>query len=128
MKRGLYKGFSTHEFVRNRTFSLTDIELVKMDLLNFIYTPKGSRLYMPWFGTDIPNLVFEMLDDITIDAVRDELTYAVNYDPRLELINLQTQPDYDTNTLGAQLRVLYLELNMTDVVYLNISFEGSTVA
>ena len=128
MARGLYRGFSSHEFVRKRTFSLTDVELVKLDLLNFIYTPIGTRLNMPAFGTQIPTLVFEPLDEITTDTIRDELERAVNYDPRLQLLTLQVQPDYDNNLVSAFVRVLYIELNMTDVIYLNIDFQGSGTA
>lgn len=120
MSTTLYKGFSTHEFVRRRTFRLTDIELVKMDLLNYIYTAVGSRLNMPRFGTLLPLLPFEQFDDELVQLVRSELKNAVDYDPRLEFISCTTDADIDAHSIVAQVVVRYIELNMTDTIYLNI--------
>lgn len=120
MSRVVYKGFSTHEFVKRRTFRLTDLELVKMDLLNFIYTPVGSRLNMPTFGTIIPLLPFEPYDDDVVDVVRSELKRAIDYDPRLDFIAIDIDADISAHTLTASLTVRYVELNMNDVIYLNI--------
>lgn len=125
MAKGLYKGFSLRNFVRNRTFSLTDIALVEEDILNYIYTSLGTRLRMPTFGTNIPNTPFQMLDDVTLAEVRDGLKSAVNYDPRVELISLEVIPSPDTNLITAIVNLFYVELNMAKVTYLNISTDGT---
>jgi phage baseplate assembly protein W len=120
----LYKGFSSFEFQKNKTFSLTNIDLVNMDLLNQIYTQRGSRVMMPTFGTIIPELTFEPLDAQTISAVEDELTAVFNFDPRVTLLNLQLTPNYDTNSLFAVALLQYVELNMALPFELNIIFEA----
>lgn len=124
MTKGLYKGFSSYEYQRTKNFKLTDIELVKLDLLNHIYTRRGERIMMPSFGTRIPDLTFEPLDDITLDILEEDLIAVFKFDPRVELLELNIQPDYDNNAVTAAARLRYVELNMEDVLTLNLIFEG----
>lgn len=120
---GLYKGFSTFEFERNKSFKLNDIELVKLDLLNHIFTRRGERVMMPSFGTMIPDMIFEPLDGSTLSTIEDELRGVFNYDPRVELLNLTITPNYDQNSIVASATLLYIELDMIDNLELNIQFE-----
>lgn len=122
MTSGLYKGFSSYEYENIRSFAMKDVELVKMDLLNHIFTARGTRVMMPGFGTRIPTLVFEPLDDITLAILEEDLRYVFNYDPRVELLELVITPAYDQNTVTASARLLYVELNMTGTVDLNLEF------
>lgn len=124
MKTGLYRGYSTYEYQRNKTFVLTDVELVKMDLLNHIYTRKGERVMMPNFGTRIPDLAFEPLDQITLDILKEDLLSVFLFDPRVKLLELNIVPYYDQNAVIASARLLYIELNIQGNLDLNITFEG----
>lgn len=123
MKKALYRGFSTAEFQKTRSFGLTNQELVKRDLLNYIYTIPGERPHMPDFGTRIPLLTFELLDDITLNIIREDLKKAIAADPRLELIDLVVLAMPDSNSVVAALDVRYLELNVTETIRLD--FAGS---
>jgi phage baseplate assembly protein W len=122
-KTGLYKGFSSFEFERTKSFKLNDIELVKLDLLNHIFTRRGERVMMPTFGTMIPDMIFEPLDGSTLSTIDDELRMVFNYDPRVELMNLTIVPNYDQNSIVASATLLYVELDMIDNLELNIQFE-----
>lgn len=124
-RTNLYRGFSSFEFEKNKTFRLTDVELVKMDLLNHIFTRKGERVMMPNFGTLIPDLTFEPLDESTIDIIHDEVEKVIDYDPRVELISLVVDPKYDENTVTVAARIYYIELNMDETVELRLEFEGA---
>lgn len=124
MKRNLYKGYSSFEFEKNKQFKLTDIELVKMDLLNHIFTLRGSRVMMPNFGTIIPELVFEPLDSETIDTLEEEVRMVIKYDPRVELKELIVRPDFDNYAVIVSARILYVELNFVGVIEFNIEFES----
>lgn len=126
MAKGLYRGYSSYEYEKTKQFKLSDIELVKMDLLNHIYTRRGERVMMPTFGTRIPDMAFEPLDDITLDIIRNDLISVFNFDPRVEVLDLQIIPDYDNNSILAAARLLYIELNMTDTLELNIVFDQAT--
>ena len=125
MTKGLYRGYSSYEYQNNKSFSLTDIELVKLDLLNHIFTRKGERVMMPNFGTRIPDLAFEPLDNYTLSILGEDLRAVFAFDPRVELMALNIIPIPDSNTVIASAKLLYVELNMQGSLDINITFEGS---
>lgn len=126
MVTALYKGYSSFEYEKNKTFALINQDLVNMDLLNHIYTRRGSRVMMPTFGTRIPELPFEPLDDDTLAILREDLETVINFDPRVKLLQLNIIPDFDNNRVVAAARLLYIELNIVDNLNLNIIFEGQS--
>lgn len=125
MALGLYRGFSSRHFQDTKVFGLTDIELVKLDLLNHIFTRKGERVMMPGFGTRIPDMAFEPLDEITLMVIEEDLRMVVDFDPRVKLQRLVVNPDYDNNAVVAEVMLYYVELDMTDRLDINIVFEGA---
>ncbi len=79
---------------------------------------------MPRFGTSIPDMAFEPLDMDTVAQVQEELNYVFNYDPRVDLIQMDVRPDYDNNTLYVNAQLLYVELGLVDNLELNIEFSS----
>jgi len=124
IKPALYKGMSTFQFQRNKSLRITDIELVKIDLLHHIFTQKGTRVMMPTFGSIIPELVFEPLDEDTIDELYADLLDVFNYDPRVEIISLSVSPNFDTNSVFVEAKLFYIELDTVNDFELNIQFES----
>lgn len=120
----VYKGYSSFEFQRNKSLRLTDIELVKMDLLNHIFTKRGNRVMMPNFGSIIPDLAFEQLDGDLVDEVYAELLTIFDFDPRVNIIELLVTPDFENNSIYAVAKLFYVELNVADDFELNIQFEA----
>lgn len=119
-----YRGYSSYEYMKNKSFTLTDIQLVELDLLNQIYTRRGSRVMMPTFGTLIPEMVFEPLNEETITTIESELITVFQFDPRVNMISLDVVPNYDINTIIATAVLFYVELNLTQPFQLNIQFEA----
>ena len=122
MKRNLYRGFSSRMFMKNRSFVLNDIELVKQDLLNHIWTRLGERPRQPKFGTSIPEMIFEPLDPDMVDEVERQLMAVFVYDPRVEPISITSTPDYDNLSLSVTATLFYVELNMTGKLDLHLEF------
>ena len=120
----LYKGYSSFEFERIKQFQLIDVELVKMDLLNHIFTRRGTRVMMPTFGTVIPDLLFEPLDEQTTEILEDELRAVFDFDPRVEIVSFDLDVQEDLHTVTASVQLFYVELDIVDNFELNISFEG----
>lgn len=125
MAIGLYRGFSSHEYQNKKVFGIKDVELVKLDLLNHIFTRKGERLMMPTFGTRIPDMAFEPLDEMTIMIIEEDLNSVIQFDPRVQLVSMSVTPDFDNNMVTASVRLLYKELNIVDNMDINIVFEGA---
>lgn len=124
-RTGLYKGYSSFEFEATGSFKLIDVEAVKLDILNHIFTRKGERVHMPRFGTNIPDLAFEPIDEETLEILESELRLVFEYDPRVELLDLIITTNDDLNSVTAAIRVLYVELDTEDLMNLNIQFEGA---
>ena len=122
-KPPVYKGFSTADFLTTRTFTKTDIEIVKQDIINHIFTRKGERVMMGSFGTIIPDLIFQPLDDITIRQVHDEVLSVIQFDPRVQVQSFAVTPDFEKHSITVSAVLLYIELNITDNLNLNIQFE-----
>jgi len=122
-QNGLYRGFSSFEFENTGSFKINDLELIKLDLLNHIFTRRGERVMMPTFGTIIPDLVFEPLDEETLDQLESELRLVFDYDPRVELLDLIVTPNIDSNAVTAAARILCVELDTVELMNLNIEFE-----
>lgn len=122
----LYRGFSTANYLVNKKagFMLTNQDLVKQDLLNHIYTAKGERPHQPDFGTRIPLLAFEPLDERTIGIIKEDLTAVCEYDPRVQLQGMSVSAIPDQNMVAAYVDLKYLELNTTETIKLDFKVQG----
>lgn len=120
MAKSIYRGFSTHDWGNRKTFSLTNIELVKRDLLNHIYTLKGTRVMMPGFGTRIPMLTFEPNDEETRLIIEQDLREVFNYDPRVKLLGLSVLNLVDNNAIIALADLLYVEFDVRDTLRIEV--------
>lgn len=120
-QRALYRGFSTayHEANPDKGFMVTDMEVVKRDLLNHIWTIRGERVMQPEFGTSIPLLAFEPLDENTVRTVENDLREVFAYDPRVELIELVVAALPDNNAIFAVADLRYVELNTKETLKLS---------
>jgi phage baseplate assembly protein W len=117
----IYRGFSTSDWRKRKSLSMSNIDLVKRDLLNHIYTIKGERVMMPNFGTRIPMLTFEPDDEITRKIIEDDLKEVINYDPRVKLITLSVACLPDNNAIIALADLLYVEFNVRDVLHIEVN-------
>lgn len=79
-----FKGFSTVD-TTTRNYTLTDIELVKRDLLNELYTRKGERAMRPSFGSIFQDLIMEPYTLDIESLIEEEITRIISNEPRLQL-------------------------------------------
>jgi phage baseplate assembly protein W len=69
---------------------------VKSDLIHLLLTRKGSRYFLPDFGTNLYQYIFEPLDDIVIQKIEDEINTAVEkFIPNLEINKINITQYYD---------------------------------
>lgn len=113
MAKIFYRGFSTRNASKpGGSFTLTNKALVNEDLMNHIFTEYFERPHMPSFGTRIPSLVFEPNDAQVRAIIEEDLRKVFNYDPRVQLQNLQVLSLPDNNAIVAVATLLYLELKV----------------
>lgn len=92
MARKLFIGFSTQEMEGKRGWSVTDIDLIKRDLLNHFQTRRGERLMLPTFGTIIWDMLFEPFTESVKSIIIADVKRVVQSDSRVSLegVNVST--------------------------------------
>jgi phage baseplate assembly protein W len=74
---------------------LTEFESqeIKADLIHLLLTRKGTRYYLPEFGTRLYEFLFEPFDGLTFDAIESDIRDAVSqFMPNLLLNNITITP------------------------------------
>ena len=65
---------------------------------NIVLTTPGEKFFDPDFGSSVSEILFENVDDITAVSIEDEIKSSLkNYEPRVELINVTVDPNFDAN-------------------------------
>jgi phage baseplate assembly protein W len=75
-----------------------DVNAVKQSLKNLLFTQYGERPFQPLLGSPLYRLLFEPMDPITIEAMKQAIELLIqNYEPRVRLENIVILPVYDKN-------------------------------
>ena len=75
--------------------SLTQFESeeIKADLIHLLLTRKGSRYFLPEFGTRLYEFIFEPFDGLTFSAIESDIRDSVSqFMPQLLLNNITIEP------------------------------------
>jgi len=105
----------------NPPYSLTNLELVKRDILNHFATPMGSRVMLPSFGTRIFEYLFDPFDEYTKNAIIEDAVRVVGSDPRVELVSVDVfQEDQALNVIMV---VLFKPESVTDNLFVTFSLK-----
>lgn len=63
---------------------------VRSELMHVVFTPKGQRIRMPMFGSDLIKFIFEPDDSVTWEAVKTEVSDSVKmWIPNVKLNDIQ---------------------------------------
>ena len=118
-----YKGFST--VGQTKKFNLTDLELVKRDLMNHFSIRKGEKLMNPNFGTIIWNVLFDPLTKDLRSLIVDDVTKIVNYDPRLRADKVSVD-QFDQGLL-LEVDMTFLPGNFSDKLKLEFNSDSNSL-
>ena len=71
---------------------------------NIVLTTPGEKLFDPDFGSSVGEILFENVDDITAVSIQDEIRNCLNnYEPRVDLINVDVDPNFDENQFDVKI-------------------------
>jgi len=69
--------------------SETQYQQIRSDLIHLLLTRKGSRYFLPDFGTRLYEFLFEPFDGLTFDAIQSDIRDSVGkYMPNLLINNI----------------------------------------
>lgn len=79
----------------------TTREQTKANLINYLLTNKGERVFNPFFGADLRNLLFENI----VEATQDDLLVMIQdsiglYFPTVVIKEIKFENDVDRNTVN----------------------------
>lgn len=103
-QRKLFIGFSTQEMEGKRGWSVSDIQLIKRDLLNHFHTRKGERLMLPTFGTIIWDMLFEPFTESVKAAIVADVKRVVRSEPRVALQGVNVSTSAHGITIAIELK------------------------
>ena len=79
--------------------ALKNANAIARSVRNIVMTLPGEKFFNPTFGARITDSLFENIDDITAAVIIDEIRESIdNYEPRVDLLDVQAFPDYDNNS------------------------------
>ena len=71
---------------------------------NIVSTTPGEKFFDPDFGSSVSEILFENVDEITAISIEDEIKSSLkNYEPRVELINVTVDPNFDENQFDVRI-------------------------
>ena len=78
--------------------SLSNENAIARAVRNIVLTTPGEKFFDPDFGSSVSEILFENVDDITAISIEDEIKNCLaNYEPRVELIDINVDPNFDEN-------------------------------
>ena len=73
---------------------------------NIVFTLPGEKFFDEDFGSRISASLFENIDEISAAEIVDEIRQSIiNYEPRVELLDVQAFPNFDNNQFDV--RIVY---------------------
>jgi phage baseplate assembly protein W len=118
-----FKDISASFQVNPLTYDLIAIKnetAIARSLRNLVLTYQGERFFNPILGSKVSRLLFESVDEITASAIQEEITTTINnFEPRVNLLSVDTSPDYDNLEFNVTVRY---EIVGIDVLPQQLSF------
>ena len=103
-------------------YSLTNVELVKRDILNQFYTVPGERVMLPSFGSRIPYLLMDPFDTTTKDAIVEDAIRVVQSEPRVRMVNINVFEKDQAITLVITL--MFLPESKQEDLFVNFAIQN----
>ena len=101
--------------VFNPTF--TTREVIKTNLINWLLTNQGERVFRPNFGADLRSLLFENILDVTTDDLKVTIQNDISvYFPSVEVKEIAFNNQPDDNTINFNLTYQIVNFGIEDSI------------
>tara|TARA_B100000282_G_scaffold118550_1_gene84470 strand:- start:20919 stop:21320 length:402 start_codon:yes stop_codon:yes gene_type:complete len=79
---------------------------IARSIKNIVFTEPGEKFFNPDFGSKLYSILFENIDDISAIKIKDQIEQSIrNFEPRVNLIEVEVFPDFDNN--GFDVKIIY---------------------
>lgn len=98
------------------------VDAIKRSVRNLILTNFYDRPFRPYIGSNAQKLLFELATPITANLLKDAILEVIkNYEPRIRVIQLNVQFNYDSN--GYNVSLQFEILNRSEPAIISIFLE-----
>ena len=100
----------------------TTREQIKANMVNYLLTNKGERVFRPSFGADLRNLLFENIIDVTTEDLKASIQNDISlFFPTVAVKEIEFNNQPDNNTINFSLTYQIENFGIEDSV--NIIFQ-----
>ncbi len=100
--------------------TLSNENAIARSVRNIVLTTPGEKIFDPDFGSNIGEILFENIDEITAVSIKEEVQNSIeNYEPRVELIDVDVRPNYDMNQFDVIIsyRIVGIDVSPTQLEF-----------
>lgn len=92
---------------------VTNEDAVKQSIKSLLLTNRGERFYQPFVGSYLQSLLFEPIDPINEDRIKDTIRDTIEaYEPRAVIHDVRVSGDNDDNTYNVT--IIFSLINIPD--------------
>jgi phage baseplate assembly protein W len=78
---------------------------IARSIRNLVLTQPGERFFNQNISSRVNQSLFENIDNISASILKDEIENTIkNYEPRVDLINIEINPNYDNNEFNVTIK------------------------
>ena len=71
---------------------------IARSIRKLVLTSPGERFFNPKLGSEVNEILFDTVDDISAAVIRDEVEQTIiRFEPRVKLQDVAVKPNYDNN-------------------------------
>ena len=79
--------------------AIKNASAISRSVRNIIMTLPGEKPFEPNFGSKVSKILFENIGMISAGIIVDQIrSYIENFEPRVELLSVEANPDFDNNS------------------------------
>ena len=106
--------------VTNDIISLKNEDAIKRSVQNIVLTLVGEKAFVPYFGTNINDSLFNLNTSVEAVGLKEQITTSINnFEPRVDNLNVTVTIDADSNDMYATIEY--------DIVGLPVPTQGVEV-
>ena len=99
----------------------TTKEAIKTNLINFLLTGQGERVFNPGFGAGLRKFIFQQINTEGVSEIESYIAAIIEkYFPNIQGV-VQIQPSPDTNTIFITITYSIVNTGIHDTVQINLS-------
>lgn len=99
----------------------TTKEAIKTNLINFLLTGQGERVFNPGFGAGLRKFIFQQINTEGVSEIESYIAAIIEkYFPNIQGV-VQIQPSPDTNTIFITITYSIVNTGINDTVQINLS-------